>query len=208
MKQMRLLPTTLFTISTLLCVSTFTSCKKESVEQPAAEIITTSPVREEGKITWSLVKVTNPTADQRDAYARITNAMNAAVTRYNRWGDWGRNLTVRYTPGVPTAQASINGSIDFGTNRSYMTECTAMHEMGHCFGVGTAAKWSYPLIQNGLFVGSRAVAKIRSFDGPNAKIATGGSHFWPYGLNYNTEWSPLNGDRHAQINRAMNDDGL
>lgn len=161
-----------------------------------------------GKITWTLVRVGNPSADQQDAYNRITSAMNAAVARYNKWGNWGRNLTVRYTPGVPTAQASINGSIDFGTNRTYMTECTAMHEMAHCFGVGTAAAWSSPLIQNGLFVGGKAVAKIRSFDGPNAVINTGGGHFWPYGLNYNSEWSPTSGDRHAQINRAMNDDGL
>jgi hypothetical protein len=152
--------------------------------------------------------VSNPTADQKDAYAKITTAMNAAVARYNKWGNWGRTLTVRYTPGVPTAQASINGSIDFGSNRSYMTECTAMHEMAHCFGVGTASKWSYPLIQNYLFVGPKALAKMRSFDGPTAVINTGGQHFWPYGLNYNSEWSATAGDRHAQIVRAMNDDGL
>jgi hypothetical protein len=194
-----------FAASLLISASMFTSCTDKADDMaPAAEPV----LKATGKITWSLVKVANPTADQKDAYAKITTAMNAAVARYNKWGNWGRVLTVRYTPGVPTAQASINGSIDFGTNRSYMTECTAMHEMSHCFGVGTAAKWSYPLIQNYLFVGAKAVAKLRSFDGSSAVINTGGQHFWPYGLNYNSEWSTTAGDRNAQIVRAMNDDGL
>ena len=195
-----------FFASLLLISSVFvTSCSKDTITPVAQE--NTNRLKA-GKITWGLVKVANPTADQKDAYARITSAMNAAVARYNKWGDWGRYLTIRYTPGVPTAQASINGSIDFGTNRQYMTECTAMHEMGHCFGVGTARAWSSPLIQNGLFVGAKTVAKIKSFDGANGAIHCDAMHFWPYGLNYNSEWSTTAGDRHAQINRAMNDDGL
>ena len=69
-------------------------------------------------ITWSLVRASNPTADQRSAYDLITKAMNAAVARYNNLSDLGKTLTVRYEPGVPTADGNINGTIRFGSNRS------------------------------------------------------------------------------------------
>ncbi|GAO29643.1 hypothetical protein [Geofilum rubicundum] len=83
-----------------------------------------------------------------------------------------------------------------------------MHEITHTYGVGTSSNWAYPFVQNSIFVGSNAVAKIQEFDGSSATISTGGSHFWPYGLNYNSKWSTANGDKHAQIVWAMVQDGL
>ena len=158
-----------------------------------------------GQLSWILT-TTNIPQDVKD---RITVAMNAAVARYNYWGSWSpRTLTVEYNTGVPTADGNINGNIRFGSNTSYQTECTAMHEIAHTYGVGTSSNWGYPLIQNYLFVGTNAVTKIHEFDGSGAVINTGGGHFWPYGLNYNTEWSTNNGDRHAQIVWAMVQDGL
>jgi hypothetical protein len=158
-----------------------------------------------GQLSWVLTTSSVPT----DVRNRITSAMNAAVTRYNRWGSWpARTLTVEYNTGVPTADGNINGNIRFGSNASYQTECTAMHEIAHTYGVGTSSRWSSPLIQNYLFVGANAVAKVRQFDGSSAVINTGGGHFWPYGLNYNSEWSTTNGDRHAQIVWGMYQDGL
>lgn len=158
-----------------------------------------------GQLSWTLT-TTNIAQDVKD---RITAAMDAAVARYNAWGNWpARTLTVEYNTGVATADGSINGNIRFGSNTSYMTECTAMHEIAHTWGVGTSSNWGYPLIQNYLFVGANAVAKIQEFDGSSAVINTGGGHFWPYGLNYNSEWSTTNGDRHAQIVWAMYQDGL
>jgi hypothetical protein len=158
-----------------------------------------------GKLAWTLVTSGVPSNVQ----ALITNAMNAAVSRYNKWGNWpARTLTVEYNTGVPTADGSNNGNIRFGANTSYMTECTAMHEIAHTYGVGTSSTWAAPLIQNYLFVGANAVAKIHEFDGSTAVINTGGGHFWPYGLNYNSEWSSLSGDRHAQLVWAMKQDGL
>lgn len=158
-----------------------------------------------GQLSWKLTTSNVPT----DVKNRITAAMDAAVARYNYWGAWSaRTLTVEYNTGVPTADGSINGNIRFGANSSYQNERTSLHEIAHTYGVGTSSKWSSPLIQNYKFVGSNAVSKIKEFDGSSATISTGGSHFWPYGLNYDTEWSTTNADRHAQIVWAMVQDGL
>ncbi|MCX4706193.1 hypothetical protein [Streptomyces sp. NBC_01373] len=157
-------------------------------------------------ITWNLERATNPTADQRAAYDLITAAMNAAVARYNNLSDLGKSITVRYDPGVPTADGNINGTIRFG-NRSYMTERTALHEIAHTIGVGTSAGWS-ALAAGGTWRGAQATALVKQFDGSGATLSTGGGHFWPYGLNYDNEFSNTAADRHVQIVAAMVRDGL
>lgn len=105
------------------------------------------------KVTYTLAKVANPNDDQKDAYNRITKAMDAATARWNKWNSEhpsdsiAMHLNVNYRPGVPTAQANpkyalnqngwkgwgpgFEGTIDFGSNRSYMVEGTALHEIGH-----------------------------------------------------------------------------
>lgn len=158
-------------------------------------------------ITWTLERAGNPTADQQSAYTRITSAMNAAVSRYNNLSDLGKSITVRYDPGVPTADGNINGTIRFGSNRSYMTERTALHEIAHTIGVGTSAGWSR-LGGSGTWTGAQATALVRQFDGSSAKLSTGGGHFWPYGLNYENEFSGTAADRHVRIVAAMVRDGL
>ncbi|MFD9986056.1 hypothetical protein ACFWZJ_37335 [Streptomyces massasporeus] len=158
-------------------------------------------------IIWSLVRASNPTEDQRSAYDLITKAMNAAVARYNNLSDLGKTLTVRYEPGVPTADGNINGTIRFGANRSYMSERTALHEIAHTIGVGTSSGWSR-LGGSGTWTGGQATALVRQYDGSGAKISTGGGHFWPYGLNYDNEWSGTAADRHVHIVAAMVRDGL
>ncbi|WP_217238595.1 hypothetical protein [Streptomyces sp. AC555_RSS877] len=157
-------------------------------------------------ITWNLERASNPTQDQRTAYDLITAAMNAAVARYNNLSDLGKSITVRYDPGVPTADGNINGTIRFG-NRSYMTERTALHEIAHTIGVGTSSGWSSHTGQ-GVWSGAQATALVKQFDGSAAKLSTGGGHFWPYGLNYENEFSNTAGDRHVQIVAAMVRDGL
>lgn len=160
---------------------------------------------ENGQISWTLTTSNVP----QDVKDRITTAMDTAVARYNSWGNWSaRTLTVEYNTGVATADGSSNGNIRFGANTSYQNERTAMHEIAHTFGVGTTWRWSSPLIENYLFVGANAVSKIQQFDGSGATISTGGSHFWPYGLNYNDEWSIVNANRHAQLVYAMCQDGI
>ncbi|MFH9584086.1 hypothetical protein ACH4LS_02935 [Streptomyces luteogriseus] len=180
------------------------------VAQAATPQAPPAPARERAAaatITWSLVRASNPTADQRSAYDLITKAMNAAVARYNNLSDLGKTLTVRYEPGVPTADGNINGTIRFGSNRSYMNERTALHEIAHTIGVGTSSGWSR-LGGGGTWTGGQATALVRQYDGPGAKISTGGGHFWPYGLNYDNEWSGTAADRHVHIVAAMVRDGL
>ncbi|MFF7722891.1 hypothetical protein ACFZDB_26505 [Streptomyces luteogriseus] len=180
------------------------------VAQAATPQAPPAPARERAAaatITWSLVRASNPTADQRSAYDLITKAMNAAVARYNNLSDLGKNLTVRYEPGVPTADGNINGTIRFGSNRGYMNERTALHEIAHTIGVGTSSGWSR-LGGSGTWTGGQATALVRQYDGSGAKISTGGGHFWPYGLNYDNEWSGTAADRHVHIVAAMVRDGL
>ncbi|MFF7549390.1 hypothetical protein ACFZCU_37985 [Streptomyces canus] len=158
-------------------------------------------------ITWTLQRASNPTADQQAAYTLITSAMNAAVARYNNLSDLGKSITVRYDTSVPTADGNLNGTIRFGSNRSYMTERTALHEIAHTIGVGTSSGWS-SLGGSGTWTGAQATALVRQFDGSSAKLSTGGGHFWPYGLNYENEYSGTAADRHVQIVAAMVRDGL
>ncbi|MEU6256825.1 hypothetical protein [Streptomyces sp. NPDC047043] len=158
-------------------------------------------------ITWTLERASHPTQDQQSAYDLITKAMNAAVARYNNLSDLGKSITVRYDPGVGTADGSNNGTIRFGSNRSYMTERTALHEMAHTIGVGTNASWN-TLAGGGTWRGAQATALVKQFDGSGATLSTGGGHFWPYGLNYENEFSNTAADRHVQIVAAMVRDGL
>ncbi|TRO59447.1 hypothetical protein [Streptomyces sp. IB201691-2A2] len=157
-------------------------------------------------ITWTLERAANPTQDQQTAYNLITTAMNAAVARYNNVSDLGKTITVRYDPGVPTADGNINGTIRFG-NRSYMTERTALHEIAHTIGVGTSSGWS-SIGGSGTWRGAQATALVKQFDGSGATLSTGGGHFWPYGLNYDNEFSNTAANRHVQIVAAMIRDGL
>lgn len=139
-----------------------------------------------GHITYTLNKATNPTADQADAYRRITSAMDQALTTYNCYTNVTKALNVSYNPSVATADANINGSIRFGA-KSTMQKITAMHEISHTLGVGTSGSWS-PRISGGIWTGSAATAQLRTLTGDQAAVVHGDrQHFWPYGLNYTSE---------------------
>jgi hypothetical protein len=157
------------------------------------------------KITYTLARSQNPTADELDAYARITDAMDRAVARYNRLTNIDRQLWVSYEPGVQTADATIYGNIRFGANRGFMQEGTALHEMSHTVGVGTASMFWNNCQNNGW---ASALPLLRSWDGPNATINCGGDHMWPYGLNYNNEYNEMNFERHTKLVQAMLSDGM
>jgi hypothetical protein len=159
----------------------------------------------QASITWTLVQASNPSQDQIEAYGLITAAMDAAVARYNNLSDLGKTITVHYDPGVPTADGNINGTIRFG-NRSYMTERTALHEIAHTIGVGTSGNW--PSLCQGTWTGAGATALVQQFDGAGAVINCDTQHFWPYGLNQESEFSSTAADRHVDIVEAMVADGL
>ncbi len=156
------------------------------------------------EISWVMTSTNVP----QDVLDRITTAMDAAVARYNDGAEWpSRTLTVEYNTGVPTADANFNGHIRFGAGIGYQNERTALHEIAHTWGVGTSSLWSAN-ISEGKFVGSNAVALMQTYNGEGATISTGGAHFWPYGLNFNSEWSETNAQRHVQMVWAMVQDGI
>lgn len=157
-------------------------------------------------ITWRMEKSTQPSSDQNDAYARIDSAMRLAVARYNRLAPRANKaVTVQYVPSVQTADGNFNGNIRFGSNRSYMNERTALHEIAHTLGIGTTNAFNQRCSANNW---PQATQLLRSWDGQSAKINCGGGHIWPYGLNYDNEWSETNGNRHCQLINTMLADGL
>jgi|GEM_PF-2725264 hypothetical protein len=157
-----------------------------------------------GQVSWVLTTGNVPD----DVRTRITNAMNDACARYNAAAKWpARTLTVEYNTGVQTADGNTNGNIRFGGNPSYQNTRTAMHEISHTWGVGISGGW-HANTSTGPFTGANAVTVMKSYDGPNAVINTGGSHFWPYGLNYDNEWSEVGAFRHVKLVFAMRADGM
>jgi hypothetical protein len=161
------------------------------------------PAGGNGQLSWRWTTTNVP----RTVRGRIETAMNAAVARYNKWGNWPRRtLTVEYNTNVPTADGNPNGNIRFGSNINYQSEWAALHEIAHTMGVGF---WESRLINgSNNYVGAHALAVYRSFEGKSANISTGGSHFWNYGLNFNNEGTETNKERHAQIVWAMRCDGM
>ncbi len=117
--------------------------------------------------------------------------MDAALEYYNCYTDITKHLTVNYNTGVPTAEANIDGWMSFGANRSYMVLPTAMHEIAHTLGIGY---YNFnDMLEGGIWIGPIANAKLAELqagiENPDfTEVHGGGSHFWPYGLNYASEY--------------------
>lgn len=158
------------------------------------------------ELTYTITEATNPSTDEADAYAQIKSAMDAAIARHDaNNSNATKTITVEYNTGVSTADGSFNGNIRFGADRAYMTERTALHEIAHTLGVGTTDAFTERCDANNW---PTATALLQSFDGADATISCGGGHFWPYGLNYETEMSETNANRHVDMVNAMIVDGL
>ncbi|MBN1517483.1 RICIN domain-containing protein [Candidatus Sumerlaeota bacterium] len=132
----------------------------------------------------------------------ISSAMAEAVSLYNANGTFTKSLHVYYSSGVPTAQANYDGVITFGGSRNTRV---AMHEISHTLGIGTySAYWN--LMTGGNWDGGNAVRKLKSFDGASAVLKGDSVHFWPYGLNYDSEDGTTARVRHVQIVQAFQSD--
>ncbi|RYD83736.1 MAG: hypothetical protein EOP84_07440 [Verrucomicrobiaceae bacterium] len=129
-------------------------------------------------ITWYWAAVPSDTAI-RD---QIAASMNTAVANYNTYSNYNANIPVRYVPGVPTAQASWGGEIQFGGQRGART---AQHEMAHWMACGAHSGWT-ALMTGGSWDGIYANSKVQAYDG-TANISGDSAHFWPYGWNYDSE---------------------
>jgi autotransporter-associated beta strand protein len=134
-----------------------------------------------------------PSATHRDA---AVAAMTSVVARYNAYGDFGNaNVYVYYNSGIPTAQANYLGSIGFGG--TYPNERVTMHELAHYLGSGTYGDpWD----------GQRGEALVDQFDGLEASLNGDTQHFWPYGLNYDSEGAEINKQRQVALTYAQRAD--
>lgn len=132
-----------------------------------------------------------------------TNAMQDVVDRYNAYGNFGNhNIYVYYDAGIPTAQANYLGSIGFGG--TWPAERVAQHETAHYLGLPSGI-WS-TWMSDGIWDGARGNALVRQFDGDQAILNGDGAHFWPYGLNYDSEGSEINKQRQVAMVYAMRAD--
>ena len=155
----------------------------------ALSAIALAAVFTHAEVTYTLHKSANPTADEQDAYKRITTVMDSAVKLYNTYSNLSKFINVYYAPGVPTAEASSNGDLRFGENRSYMVVPTAMHEMGHTMGIGTTQEY-WDVCKDGVFRNDKVQAKLRELDNdPTKELHCDSQHIWPYGLNRASEVS-------------------
>ncbi|EGG05359.1 uncharacterized protein MELLADRAFT_64159 [Melampsora larici-populina 98AG31] len=159
-------------------------------------------------LSFQLEKKPEPTPAEADAYNGIEGAMEAAVARYNRFVklEVEKQLKVEYSPTVETARSNHDlGVIQFGPNSEYWTERQALHEIAHTLGVGFRA--FNERCENKTWYNATSVLRQLSKD-PQAEITCGGQHFWPYGMNYEKEFSEENADIHCQIIQEMIYDGM
>jgi hypothetical protein len=139
-----------------------------------------------GSVSYVLQQKSAPSSAESMAYGKIRMAMDKAIEKYNCYTNLSRQVNVTYDPGVQTADGSTGGTIRFGSDAS-MHFVTAMHELGHVFGVGS--NQFKPLVSNGVFTGQMATAEMRRISNdPAATVKSDGTHFWPYGLNYVSEY--------------------
>lgn len=139
---------------------------------------------QKGNVTYTLAQNPNATNDEKAAYARIKTAFDEAVAYYNNFTSITKTLNVNYVPGVPTADANINGTIRVGTNTGYQRTGTALHEIAHAVGVGQHTFWTGTLIKGGVYQGVFANKMLRFMTRNSSESLKGDPlHFWPYGIN-------------------------
>ncbi|MCB1130425.1 MAG: autotransporter-associated beta strand repeat-containing protein, partial [Verrucomicrobiae bacterium] len=123
-----------------------------------------------------------PNTAHRDA---AVTAIQNVVNRHNIYGDFGGyNVYVYYNAGIPTAEASYEGSLGFGG--TYPNDRVTQHELNHYLGSGTYWNW-YNMFPSGYWSGTNVSKLIQQFDGDGARLWPAGYHFYPYGLNYDSE---------------------
>ncbi len=152
------------------------------------------------QLTWSLAgSNASWPADKRTA---IVNAMTEAAALYNAHGHFPKSLWINYDPSVPTANGNYNGAINFGGS---INTRVALHEISHTLGVGQFSTWNTNRSGN-TWTGTFAINRVRLFNGPTATLSADAAHFWPYGLNFDSEDGTTNRIRHIKMVSAMRRD--
>lgn len=145
-------------------------------------------------------------------YDAAVAAASSAVDRYNAYGNFNNiqgHVDIYYNAGIPTAQASFGGDIGFGG--TWPAERVMMHEMAHFLGLPnwSSGGWNGTgsgMMSGGVWQGTIANQLVQQFDGEGVAVRGDTQHFWPYGLNYDSEGSELNKQRQVAIVYAMRAD--
>jgi len=142
-----------------------------------------------GHLTAIFNKPANPVGDELSFWNAIQPAVDSALWYFNTYTTGAKTYYVNYSPGTPTADDNADGWMNFGSNGSYWNIRTVMHEMNHGMGNGTSWWWS-TMIKDGVYQGKFATQALKMVQGDNNAVLYGdGMHFWPYGLNQNSEVS-------------------
>jgi autotransporter-associated beta strand protein len=144
--------------------------------------VAVSPGVAQGALSFTIGGSWDTTSRSNAASAAMTNVVN----RYNIYGDFGTyNIWVYYDSGIPTAQASYEGSIGFGG--TWPNDRVSQHESNHYLGSGTYWNWSNLWTGTYIWTGTKVNRLIQQFDGDGSVIRQSGVHFYGYGLNYDSE---------------------
>ena len=164
--------------------------------------VTPTPAPETGKVTYTLHTPKETTPEEEKIFAAIRAGMDRAVKYYNQHTSIRKKINVHYSPGTPTADGNINGTIRLGKNARNARVC--MHEICHTVGVGTHGKWQQ-FLKDGQWQGKRANKVLQELTNDSkAQLKGDRMHFWPYGLNFDSEVkSDEDYLRHAKIVDAI-----
>lgn len=158
---------------------------------------------------------------------RITSAVNTSVDVWNNLTEMKDfRPSVGYNSGTPTADCSYGGWVQVGSNSSYQSAGTIMHEWLHGVGVipWAGTQWSVVGVLragsqsysggtygSGNWLGERVSAVLDFWDNTTGSYLHGDyQHMWPYGINGASE------DNHSDvlyygnglICQALGEDGL
>lgn len=153
-----------------------------------------------GPLTYGLSGGSGKWPDDRKN--RIVASMDAAVAFFNEHGRFEKHVTANNSPGTPTADANLDGWINWGGS---ISRRVALHEISHTLGVGTHPQWMAN-IKDGKWTGKHALKQLREFDGKDAVLHADRMHFWPYGLNFDNESSPTSDVRFVKMVEALRKD--
>ncbi|MCR5313229.1 MAG: hypothetical protein K6E54_06255 [Bacteroidaceae bacterium] len=168
------------------------------------------------------ISVTNASEDVKN---RITNAMDQALYWWRQCTSINnKEVTVYYSSGIPTAEASYSGYLGFGPNASYQATGTALHELSHVAGIGQHMVWImssvlHPGSGTRVWLGDRANEVVRFFENNDKAGLTGdNTHMWgtgtssmiSYGINgaFEDTGKELQYVAHAMVMQACGEDGL
>ncbi|MES2438828.1 MAG: hypothetical protein V4584_07170 [Verrucomicrobiota bacterium] len=172
---------------------------KKAAEEKAAQDAE-ALIKGKGAITYKLSDGSEKWPEERRN--RIVAAMEESIAFLNKNGSFKKAVIANNSPGTPTADANINGWINWGGS---ISRRVAIHEIAHTLGIGTHENWGKN-IKDGKWIGKFGIAQIQEFDGKDAVLHADRMHFWPYGLNQDSESSKENDLRHIKMVEAMRKD--